>query len=308
MKLNLNGKEAMQMYAKWQLGKAKLSGEELKYVKSRIASFAEWYAEQNKCSIEEAKKQTTILIGMYQADRARGREALSKIAQVEAGLIKSTEYMDLYLQQQNLSFIMWLKDKESCTLEEANEKVNQIIALEVKILREDDPYSVFTWSRPDDEVGSAELGTVMENLTFEDISNDEFEQHQKYWNDIERTADKHVGKHPPEVWNLSARKMEKVLSVLEPFLKLKETNEGKFSKDDKKKFFRWNSLIMDLKFGRSPVLITVHWMRCKNAINELLGNPKRYLIKESEPQSAEDYIDALDRANYNTLDNYPIYR
>ncbi len=223
--------------------------------------------------------------------RLNGREAVSVLAEVKAGKRELDDKELRYVKTQVSNFVVWLAEKAKITVTESSERVKRIIASEIKLLLADDPFADFIWSRGD-EVGDLEIsisGSL--DADFEKSSDDAHFSEQEYWNHMERVAERNVGKYPDEVWAHSREKMELIMENLQSV-----QHSGKLLRDEKvmKYLRKCNKRINDLRFGKKPELMNKHWKLCKNLVNELLGYPKRYEIKEAMEKTEEEKIDALD--------------
>ncbi len=234
--------------------------------------------------------------------RLNGRQALSVFAEVECGKRQLNERETKYLEQQVDSFTQWLT-KQGLNELEAKERVREMIEQDIQLLMEDDPYADFIWSRGQ-EVGELEINPAEANNDFESTSDADHQSAQNYWDRMEMIADKNVGKYPDEVWAASKEKMEQIFDALNKIKHSGVLPEGKV----RQRLFKMNKRINDLRFGKKPVLLNRHWKMAKNLINELLGNSKRYEVKEKEEKSEEEKIDAMDMAVFGVLDNYEIYK
>lgn len=224
-------------------------------------------------------------------ERINGREAVSVLAEVKANKRELNDKEMEYVNSQVNNFIQWLSKKANITVKEASERVEGIVASEVKLLLMDDPFADFIWSRGD-EVGELEIsisGSL--DADFEQSSDQAHMSEQEYWNHMERVAERNVGKYPDEVWAASREKMELIMENLHTV-----QNSGKLLSDAKvvKYLRKCNKRINDLRFGKKPELMNKHWKFCKNLVNELLGDSKRYVIKEPVEKTEEEKIDALD--------------
>jgi hypothetical protein len=224
-------------------------------------------------------------------ERITGRQALSVFAEVEAGKRQLEDWELKYLYRQVNGFIDWLAGENKISRDEAKERAKGIVMSEVKLLLEDDPFADFIWSRGQ-EVGDTEIDPFSKEENFEENSNLSFAAEQDYWAHMERIADLNVGKYPDEVWSASRDKMEVIVSVLH---QIKAEQQNKLlDKKVKVRLYKINKRINELRFGKKPELLNKHWKLCKNLVNELLGNSKRYLIKEPVEKTEEEKIDALD--------------
>ena len=226
-------------------------------------------------------------------ERVFGREAVGIYAEVKIGKREVNDEELRYLKFQVTNFTQWLAKKAEITPMEAVERVKNMIEADIKLITADDPYAEFIWSRGD-EVGEIEingLGAMAED--FDLVSDQACLSDSAYWARMEHIADRNVGKYPDEVWKASQEKMEQVLEYLNGY-KTKLPN-GKTKMELKKA----NKRIWELRFGKQPVLLMRHWKLCQNLMNELLGNPKRYIIKEPVEKTEEEKIDAMD--------NNPVY-
>ncbi len=248
-------------------------------------------------------------------ERINGRQAVSVLAEYKADKRELSDEELNYVESQIDSFVVWLAEKADLTVDEATDRMKNMITSEVRLLLQDDPYQEFLWSRGD-EVGELEIsGGFGED--FEQTSDNEHFSSQAYWANMERIAEQNVGKYPDEVWAASRELMEKICETL---------NSIKYGKqlptDPKvnKYLQKVNKRINDLRFGTKTrigkvevtrgggQLLNKHWKICKNICNELLGNPKRYTIKVVEEKTEEEKVDAMDNAVYGFFDSNQLYK
>lgn len=223
--------------------------------------------------------------------KCNGREALSMLAEVEAELLELTPSETKYAQKQVDSFVDWLADTNDISHDEALEIKDKIFAAEVRLLTAEDPFAEFIWSRPGDEVGMAEINNAEMQLSFQQVSDMEYADYTAYWDDAR--LNRHVGKYPTEVWSKSQETLDAVMELIKPY-QLRLTHNLTLKIKDMNFLRACNQRLNYRRFGREPLLLHPHWAKAKNALNELLGNPKRYEIKEFKEQSVEEKIDILD--------------
>lgn len=235
-------------------------------------------------------------------EKINGREAVSILAELKAGKRDLEDFEVRYVKAQAMNFVTWLAEKAKIPFNDALERTRGIIQSEVKLLLQEDTFADFIWSRGD-EVGDEEV-LGFNGLDFEKSSNSDHYSDNEYWEKMERTAERNVGKYPDEVWAASREKRDQILEVLNT---IKFSNELLGSSKMKVRLGKMNQRIRELRFGKSPILMYRHWAECQNLMNELLGNPKRYSVKEVSEKTEEEKIDALDNAVYGVLDNYSIY-
>jgi hypothetical protein len=240
--------------------------------------------------------------------KCNGREAISILAEVEAEKHRElTKGEQAYVEMQANSFVVWLSQQPNMTMEKAKEIRERIFESEVKLLKADDPYSDFVWSRPGDEVGDLEIDLAGSlGADFEVNSNQQHFLEQEYWNQMERTAERGEGKYSPDQWKASQNKLDDALEVIKPY-QLRLSHNLTLGIKDMNYLRKVNARVNELRFGRAPVFMHRHWCIIKNALNELLGHSKRYAIKEVPEKTEDEKIDAMDNAVYGYFDNNQLF-
>ena len=227
--------------------------------------------------------------------KCNGREAISILAEVQCDRHDFNDAEMKYLMRQVESFKTWLTNVGK-TKQDAENIVQGILTSECKLLNQEDPFEEFIWSRQGD-VGDLEidLATALGN-DFEKCSDLEFFSHQEYWDSMERTAERHEGKYPIEVWKASQEKLDTILEIIEGH-KTRLSNELVTDKDERV-FAKMRTRIRDLRFGKQPILMCKHWKIAMNALNELTGNQKRYIVPEVKQKTESEKLDAMDNVAY----------